>query len=440
MANISANNPTCQKKANVLSKKSNKKPTNGTVPAPPKFCYTYFNTLAQLSQPEKCPLLAKSFSKNNGCIPCRISFRIRKKIDTPPFWAYIHVPKRPVFQWVRKCSYLLPMDIPITRETITTNYLHDSYYHNTTEGHIYSSDGVVLDGSKDILYRKAKAKYFSKAVAFHLADLESCMNDSYVSSLSCCETLVQNGRKVTSRYCKQRWCVVCNRIRIAKMINGYKSQLEQLEDPQLVTLTIPNCNGEVLPTTLTVMQMMWRKIYKKLKRTYELKGVKKLECTYNAKTSHFHPHYHFIVQGEDISEVILQTWRQEWKAIGTYTDRRAQDIKPITNENGYIELFKYFTKLITKVDDYRKNDAIFIPALDVIFTAMKGRRVYEPFGIKAVSDDIDELCADKYEHLAFESKNWQWENNDWWDCHGKGLTGYTAGEEMKRIMESFTMA
>jgi hypothetical protein len=70
---------------------------------------------------------------------------------------------------------------------------------------------------------------------------------SYWNMFHCTATLEKVGDKVTARYCKNRTCMVCNSIRTAQNINTYEPVLEAWKEEMfMVTLTVPNCKGELL--------------------------------------------------------------------------------------------------------------------------------------------------------------------------------------------------
>ena len=130
---------------------------------------------------------------------------------------------------------------------------------------------------------------------FDLIDLKSSLNKSYWQTFHCSKVILQEGKKITSRYCNQRWCLTCNRIRTAKMINGYSEPLSKFKEPQFVTLTIKNVKGVNLKASIELMNDSLKDIRKNLKKTYgkTLKGLRKYECTYNKKSNEFHPHFSF---------------------------------------------------------------------------------------------------------------------------------------------------
>ena len=73
-----------------------------------------------------------------------------------------------------------------------------------------------------------------------------------------------------------------------------------------------------------------------------------------------------------------------------------------------------------------KTKTIYIKALDTIFTAMQGLRVYQNMGIKKVTEDIDELQSQTIVDLMKAERMWNWIDCDWIDKDtGECLTGYT---------------
>ena len=276
------------------------------------------------------------------------------------------------------------------------------------------------------LRKRAKAKFFTNSYTRALASLKSPLQKSYNNTIfGCANLLKQTDNKITGSYCNNRWCVVCNRIRTAKLINGYQKSLDELPDKHFVTLTIPNVSGQLLGATILLMIKKFTNLRKYLhKKGIKIVGLRKIECTYNPITNTFHPHFHLIVSTRMIAEIMQQEW------LKRYPDAKeiAQDIRPA--ENGYhLELFKYFTKIISK-------DAIYISALDCIFQSMKGLRVFQSMGIKKVTEEIEELQSQTIEDLKEAEKTWTWLDNDWIDYEtGELLTNYKPEESMLRLIK-----
>ena len=277
------------------------------------------------------------------------------------------------------------------------------------------------------LGKRAKAKYFTNSYTKKLATLKSPLQKSYNNTVyGCSNLLTQTGNKLTSHYCNNRWCVVCNRIRTAKQINGYKPPLEKLNDKQFVTLTIPNVSGETLRETIKDMTKTFQNIMKQFhKKKISFVGLRKLECTYNDKQNNFHPHFHCIIEGKEIAGLLLNEWLKRYLS----SVKEAQHIRP-ADDGSILEMFKYFAKILT-------DGVVYVNALDVIFQAMRNLRVYQPFGIHKVSEEIEELQAQTIEDLKKAEKSWSWIDNDWVDkTTGEMLTGYEPDDTMKRIIKN----
>lgn len=150
-----------------------------------------------------------------------------------------------------------------------------------------------------------------------------------------------------------------------------------------------------------------------------INGVRKLECTYNVTEDTFHPHLHFIVDGEANASWMVS----EWLKRNPDASFKGQDWKK-ADAGSLMELFKYTTKIVFKAEG--EGHKIYVPALDTIFRAMQDLRTFQPFGnVRAVSEDITELDADTYDIEPYEFLVWVWEGSDWHAMPtGKALTGY----------------
>lgn len=279
------------------------------------------------------------------------------------------------------------------------------------------------------LTKKAKGKYFTQELARHLSQLDSPLNKGYRRSLfDCCSVLSQTGTKLTGKYCNSRWCNTCNRIRTARLINGYEKPLSELTDPYLTTLTVPNVTGRELRHTIEGMTRTYANIVKQARKGGNgPRGVRKLECTYNVIDDTYHPHFHAIVDGQANASRIIDEWMKRHPSASM----KGQDMRPADAASSK-ELFKYVSKIVTKTAG--DGTAIIVPALDTIFQAMHGKRTFQPFGgIRMVSEDIEDVQADEYQIDPYDAVQWVWCNSDWVSEEGKGLTGYRPSEAMKRL-------
>ena len=313
--------------------------------------------------------------------------------------------------------------------------------HEDSTGSNFILDDNTKIKDEESLTRRARAKYFSYAVIFPLIDLDSPLQKSYWNTYHCCEILIREGEKITGSYCKNRWCTVCNRIRTAVLINTYKPVLDSWGDKWFVTLTIPNVPADKLRTAIADMEVEFRRIKDKFyKRHYrkqgdKLVGFRKLECTYNPERDDYHPHYHIIVRGEDVARGLLDEWLKRYPGARDI----AQDVRPADNDS-VMELFKYFTKLIVKVN--RDDRQVYIEPLDMIFRAIRGKRTFQNFGFTAPKevekpdDEAMELADEIEQEVIRESYQWHQDYHDWIGCQtGEVLTGYVPSPKFRKLVE-----
>ena len=312
------------------------------------------------------------------------------------------------------------------------------------------SDFSVVSQSltdQSTLLKRARAKYLSNAIVFRLADVESPLNKSYWNTYHCASKLIKEGDKITGQYCKNRWCMVCNRIRTAQLIHTYQDTINSWENKHFLTLTVPNVKAHELPLTISVMNNGLRQILNTLKmRSYrkvqlfpKIKGFRKLECTFNPERVDYHPHFHLIVDSEYAAIEIKEQWLKKFPACSDL----AQHISKADDKTS-IELFKYFTKILTKTKtpDGKKYE-ILPQVLDTIFRSIKGVRTFQNFGFKLEKNDdeiMDTAEIEKDEKIkSFLDETvygWLQEFSDWVDVKtGECLTGYTPSTKMQNLTE-----
>lgn len=280
--------------------------------------------------------------------------------------------------------------------------------------------------SLEVLNKRAKAKYSQEPLLNALIELNSPLKHQYINAMDCSSILNAQGDKLTSRYCGNRFCKVCNRIRTGKLINGYADQLLSLKDPQFLTLTIPNVSALELRDTVKNMGKTMRKIQDNRRKNDLplIKGVRKLECTYNTNLNNYHPHYHLIIESETIANEVINEW------LLYYPEANIKAQKTVTATDCK-ELFKYFTKLTSKTGTNYKNGSKLVDewhypeAIDQIFRSIANLRIIQPMGgIKLVKDDVDDVeSIDLDETVKIEPgiNLYHWYNDNWVD--------FTTGEQ-----------
>jgi len=305
------------------------------------------------------------------------------------------------------------------------NELHNIY----TIGHLRNETD---NNDLEALIKRAKAKYSQKDLMKYMSRMETPFASKYQNTISCSSFIFQNGNVLTSRYCKHRWCKICNRIRTAKLLAGYSEVILNMIQPQFVTLTVQNVVIDRLESTIKEMIRTIKLIQdlRRKKKQILLRCIRKLECTYNATENTYHPHFHFIIEGEEAANDLLSSW------VNRYPDHivniKGQDIRPADKP---IELFKYFAKLTAKHesdtfsivgDKVIRNEYHYPEALDLIFRCIENFRVVQTMGgIRMVKDDIDEVDAQTYNDIEIKRTLWLYNINDWFDTYtGDKLTGY----------------
>jgi Plasmid rolling circle replication initiator protein and truncated derivatives len=283
------------------------------------------------------------------------------------------------------------------------------------------------------LEKRARAKYLTRELVLKLIDLDSPLKQSYWNTWHCSDVLLQDGKKITAKYCNNSWCLVCNRIRTAKLIKGYLPELKKMDDPRYVTLTFPNVPATELKAAIDEMIREIARIKRVLKKRegIEINGLRHLECTYNEIDDTYHPHFHVLIDGREVGGALIREWLKRYPGAEEW----CQDNRP-ADENDLVELCKYSTKMFTRKqtgkEDGKKIIQVNVEALDVINQALYRRRILQPMGwVKKVSEDVEELEAQVIEDVQENIDVWSWEQevSDWVNSVGELLTGCEAYKE-----------
>jgi plasmid rolling circle replication initiator protein Rep len=296
------------------------------------------------------------------------------------------------------------------------------------------------NSSRGVFTKRARAKYTQQKLLLSLLKLDTKYLKKYDSALYCSSVIQQKGNKLSSRFCNQRFCNICNRNRTAKLIKGYSEAIGALLDPRFLTLTVKNVIGPDLRATIRSMIYSIKKMQDLRRKLGKEKivGIRKLEVTYSPDQNNYHPHFHFIVSGESIADEIIEDWLNR----NPTANRKGQDNRPATDCK---ELFKYFTKLTSKSKDdtivLKKGKMIrlsyhYPEAIDLIFQAIENTRILQTMGgIKLVKEDIEELETLEIIDVDPEEALWIFHSSDWVNVYtGELLSNYnpTRLDESKR--------
>ena len=267
------------------------------------------------------------------------------------------------------------------------------------------------------LQKRARSKWFTQGITLSLVDLKSPLTKYYWSAYHCNTHIEQQGLQLKSRYCNTRTCHICNRIRTAKMMNGYLSQLSG-RTLEFVTLTIPNVSAEQLSATVDDLIKTSTKIMRvfRERRHISINGIRKIEITYNPDKNTYHPHIHLIV--DKAGQLIVDEWLKRYPKAS----RKAQDCRP-ADQSSLNELFKYSTKIVGHKEG---NLVVYASALDNIMLALRNKRCFQPFGdVRKVSEEVsEELEGEEYDIQEQTFMVWTWKECDWVNTARDTLTGY----------------
>jgi hypothetical protein len=166
------------------------------------------------------------------------------------------------------------------------------------------------------------------------------------------------------------------------------------------------------------------------KRGIRIKGIRKIESTINEKDLTTHPHFHVILDGKENAELLLAEWYKRNKGISS----KGQNIKPCVDA---MELFKYFTKMLTKSGQ-------FLPVeMDKTFLAMRNKRVYQAFGgIRKESEDIEVKESSECDWKDPQAEIWTFQSggrfSDWYNAHGEALSEIEMQEDTMHLIEKIS--
>ncbi len=334
-------------------------------------------------------------------------------------------------------------------DTLAQSGTNDIPIYPNIPSKIVYGNGTDLSDNK-ALKRRAKRKFITQYIARGLAEIATEKGDlqraqQYWNTFHCYSKLTKKDGKIYGNYCKNRCCLVCLANRKAHHINRYYPIISQWEDPYFVTLTIKTVKAHQLNKWIKKgmirgLKQIREKYKKRNQRGKDIKliGVKSLECNYNPLKEWYNPHFHILVPNEEIAYTLKKEWMKKWTSKHTY--HKAQDIKKVTDLNHQLkELIKYGSKIFTdpfmkKNKDSSISPKIYLAALDNIFIAMKGHRVFERFGFNLPPElnnkkGIQKTIID-YENFEYDFKTMDWNN----DSTGEHLTGYQADSFLQYLM------
>jgi hypothetical protein len=240
---------------------------------------------------------------------------------------------------------------------------------------------------------------------------------------------------------------VCAGIRSATAIDRYAPEVTGWGAKYMVTLTIPNCRLDDLRTRVKGMLTEFSRVTQWLQRKHgrpAVKVLRSLEVTFNQTRYDAHPHFHCLVEGEQVARDMVERWLHRHPEASA----AAQDVRAASN-TAVLEVFKYAVGLSV---DKRGADGtrapVPAPALDGIYRALRGVRLLGAVGFSALLPEDEPMEDAEMEDGALTPEGetispvksdkaivWEWsqEAMDWVNPEtGELLTGY---KPSKRVID-----
>lgn len=211
-----------------------------------------------------------------------------------------------------------------------------------------------------------------------------------------------NGKKKLYQawFCKSRLCPMCQWRRSLKVTYELKKVLKTAieEYPKakflFLTLTVKNCTGTELKSTLKKLTGAFHKLSKYKKVTKNLLGyVRSTEITVNEKDGTYHPHIHVLLmvkstyfKGHD-NYITQNEWTELWKRASKLDYTPMVSLKQIYDNKGKgalnsaaLEVAKYQLKSKDYLND-DVDDEINLRHLKDLEEALAGTRQYGYGGV-----------------------------------------------------------
>lgn len=314
---------------------------------------------------------------------------------------------------------------------------------------------IYGDGSDlrnvEALAGRAKRKIITQAMILSLIDVATKKKKedrikAYWNTYHCQNKVVTHDGKLHTTYCKNRFCTVCLSIRKATIMNKYLPYLKTWEDPYFLTLTVKAIPAYSLPKYLDGMLELFGKIVEKYRKKskrkmgFALEGIRSLECNFNPVKRTYNPHFHILIRNKEMGEILLKEWLTRFPK--KYANRLAQKLVKVDDrERALIEIVKYGSKIFTEPDlrkaTRKTSRYIYVSALDNIFSAMQGRRIFDRFGFNLPEQRTPETKQNfrilvNYENWLYTPKLFDWVNID----SGETLSGYQLTNELKDVLSN----
>lgn len=294
---------------------------------------------------------------------------------------------------------------------------------------------------------RAKRKLVSVKLALMCVDVakqkkDEKMEQTFWNIFHCQRKITTVNGIIYGKYCGNRGCTVCMSIRKAQIINSYYPIISEWSKPYFVTLTVKSCSAKRLPEMMGAMVRGFQLIHDRQRKRHQrgeglkLVGIRTLECNFNPSKRTYNPHFHLIVESEEMAELIIAEWLKQWKP--KYAGRQAQDMRPVKDlTTNLIELIKYGSKVFTDptTEKYKHRKGmtkVYSKALYNILRSMKGHRLFERFGFN--NPNPKEAPTGAKAVIDFSLWTYNLKQNDWINKQtGETLTNYAPPVELLNV-------
>jgi Replication protein len=325
-----------------------------------------------------------------------------------------------------------------------------------SETETYGKPAIILTGvgsdlnNSKALKGRAKRKLITQKMILGLVDVSNNKGNhrskrSYWNTFHCQNKIQTAKGRLFGKYCKNRYCTLCCCIRKANIINRYLPVIQNWEEPYFVTLTIRSVPMHKLKPVINSMQKGFTRIIAKYRKKNQrgnglkLMGVKSLECNFNSRRKTYNPHFHLIVPNRKTANILIKEWLTTSKP-GWNLPVAQNMSKVFNNQTALLEVVKYGSKIFTDPDLKKKEKSkgakkICVAALDNIFNAMKGLRIFERFGFNLPEKNSVNpggiSIVKEYDEWIFDLKQFDWINYE-----GKKLTDFNPPMQLIELLNN----
>jgi hypothetical protein len=266
---------------------------------------------------------------------------------------------------------------------------------------------------------------------------------SYRNSFNCLSNAFIVNDRLYGNYCKNRGCLICSNIRKAEIINKYFTTVNCWKHPYFVTLSTKAINKNILNVLVNkVMQRRLGKIMNKHRKRNQrgdgirLVGIKSFECSFNALTETYHPHYHLIVPNRKIAKILIKEWVSIMpKKLVNIKGQEKQKINKY--DGGLVKCMLYLVKIfpepdIMKMINEGDSQHYYVAALHNILSVMSRHRIFNRFGFqlpKVGRKRKKYTIIEFNKKYLFDSKSHDWINTN----TKKPLASFKIKKELEEI-------